>query len=212
MLFNSTYFLFIFLPLVLGFYFVSNWAFPRQPVGKIFLLAASFVFYGFWNYLYLPLLLGSMVGNFMVGRNIQAVPVNTAKKWMWLGVFLNLCLLSYFKYFDFFVQNANLILGTQISLLRLALPLAISFFTFQQISYLVDCYHGKLVRYSFLDYAVVVSFFPHLIAGPIIQYRELIPQFESNRNGRPIVENLSRGFYNFFNFYAKKVIFGDFLG
>ncbi|NPA64988.1 MAG: MBOAT family protein, partial [Epsilonproteobacteria bacterium] len=125
------------------------------------------------------------------------------------GIAFNLALLGYFKYADFFIQNINSLFGLEIPLLHLALPLAISFFTFQQIAYLVDSYRGETREYSFLNYALFVTFFPQLIAGPIVHHAEMMPQFASVRNKVKNYFNIALGLFIFSIGLFKKVVIAD---
>lgn len=160
MLFNSYEFLFIFLPLTFLIYFLLN-AKGLYFYSKIFIAFASLVFYSWWNIVYLPLLLLSIMFNFTIGIMVSNKTENYYLKKILLaiGIILNILLLGYFKYMDFFIENYNLITNTNLSLLKITLPLAISFFTFQQISYLVDSYKGFTKEYKFIDYTIFVTFF-----------------------------------------------------
>jgi D-alanyl-lipoteichoic acid acyltransferase DltB (MBOAT superfamily) len=122
------------------------------------------------------------------------------------GILVNISLLGYFKYTDFFLENFNLTFNTKIELLHLALPLAISFFTFQQISYLIDSYKQKMKEYNFLNYALFVTFFPQLIAGPIVHHKEMMPQFSKNRNKIKNYKNIAKGLFIFSIGLFKKVL------
>lgn len=174
MLFNSYPFLFVYLPLVLGGFFLvgRKWG-PKAAI--LFLALASLVFYSFWNINDLPILLGSILFNFFVGRKIKGA--GAGKKWLVFGVCANLTLLGFFKYGAFFVFNFNQLFHTQFHFPEVTLPLGISFFTFTQIAYLVDAGRGSAVKTALSHYALFVTIFPHLIAGPILQYRKIIPQF-----------------------------------
>ena len=175
MLFNSYFFIFIFLPIVLCFvfYFSSK---GKTKIAATSLIISSLFFYGWWNPPYLILLLGSIIFNFFIA---QVITKN--KIVLLLGLTFNIGLIAYFKYANFFIDNINILFDQSIYLEKIILPLAISFFTFQQISYLVDAYRGQAEKYSFLHYCLFVSFFPQLIAGPIVHHKEIIPQF-SNMN------------------------------
>lgn len=142
MLFNSYEFIFAFLPLTFFIYF---FLLNRRLItgAKGFLVFASLFFYSWWNIAYLPIILTSMLFNYIVGNSLNSnfKKVKTNKKYLLIfGIILNIAILAYFKYMDFFIENTNLITGSTYNLLHLALPLAISFFTFQQIAYLVDSY------------------------------------------------------------------------
>jgi len=131
------------------------------------------------------------------------------KSLLTFGIVANLTLLGYFKYTDFFIENINLALHTNLPLLHLALPLAISFFTFQQIAYLVDSYKGETTEYNFLNYALFVTFFPQLIAGPIVHHLEMMPQFSSRWNLIKKYKNIALGIFIFSIGLFKKVIIAD---
>ena len=184
MLFNSYVFIFAFLPVTFFVYFYLNN--KRLTVAaKAFLVASSLFFYSWWNVAYLPIILFSMLFNYAVGvslsRSSQHIRVSK-KVLLIVGIVANVSLLAYFKYADFLISNVNLVLKSHFDLLHLALPLAISFFTFQQIAYLVVSYHGETKEYDFLNYANFVTFFPQLIAGPIVHHHEMMPQFANIHN------------------------------
>ncbi len=126
-----------------------------------------------------------------------------------VGILGNLLLLGYFKYADFFISNFNVAVGSNISLLHITLPLAISFFTFQQIAYLVDSYKGKVRKHNFISYTAFVTFFPQLIAGPIVHHSEMMPQFENIKNKIINKNNIAKGFFIFSLGLFKKVIIAD---
>lgn len=213
MLFNSYEFIFAFLPITfIGYYWLNSVA--SQNTSRTFLVFASLFFYSWWNVLYLPILIGSIVFNYLVGGRLRAemnagLSQATRKLLLTLGIVLNLGLLGYFKYADFLIENTNDFAGTTIAPLNLALPLAISFFTFQQIAYLVDCYRGEVKSSGFISYAVFVSFFPQLIAGPIVHNREMIPQFSDSKNRRINYRNISLGLFIFSIGLFKKVAIAD---
>jgi len=212
MLFNSYEFIFLFLPVSFFIYFYLN---KKRLVeaGKGFLVFSSLFFYSWWNIIYLPLILASMLFNYIVGRQFSKDLLNKnryfKKTVLITGVIVNLALLGYFKYADFFISNVNYVLHTDIPLLHLALPLAISFFTFQQIAYLVDSYRGETKEYDFLNYAVFVAFFPQLIAGPIVHHKEMMPQFDNMRNKVINYHNIALGLFIFSIGLFKKVIIAD---
>ena len=186
MIFNSFEFIFLFLPIVLFIYFLLNkWAFT---LAKLWLLSSSLFFYGWWNPSYLPLIIVSLIVNFLIGAALGKKLSIYHKKWtLTAGIIFNVSLLGYFKYYDFFVENLNVLFDESIPLKNLLLPLAISFYTFQQIAYLVDSYRGETREYNFLDYSLFVTFFPQLIAGPIVHHKEVMGQFrnETNRTFQP---------------------------
>ena len=211
MLFNSYEFIFAFLPISFFLYFFLLE--KRLIVGaKAFLVFASLFFYSWWNIIYLPLILSSMLFNYVVGQslnnNFEKIKVHK-KILLTFGVVANLGLLGYFKYADFFIANINTITQSSLPLLHLALPLAISFFTFQQIAYLVDSYRQETKEYDFLNYALFVTFFPQLIAGPIVHHGEMMPQFASKWNLVKKYKNIALGIFIFTIGLFKKVIIAD---
>jgi len=211
MLFNSYIFIFLFLPLSFFIYFYLNRK-RLTEASKGFLVLSSLFFYSWWNTVYLPLILGSMLFNYIIGTTLsrKEQQKKVAKKQLLLfGVVANLTLLGYFKYADFFITNINLVVGSEFTLLHLALPLAISFFTFQQIAYLVDSYRGETKEYDFLNYAVFVSFFPQLIAGPIVHHSEMMPQFAQAKNKVMNYHNIAIGLFIFSIGLFKKVVIAD---
>jgi alginate O-acetyltransferase complex protein AlgI len=214
LLFSSIPFVFIFLPLGLVGYFLC--ARFLAPSGKLVWLALCSVgFYAFWRADYLPILVGSIAVNFAIASAIQIqVEHNENRRklayfLLLLGIFFNLGLLGYFKYFDFFIETTNAIFGSQITTFNLILPLAISFFTFQQIAYLVDSYRGAAVRGSFLNYFVFVTFFPQLIAGPIVHHKEMMPQFVRKTLGVLRWKHLLIGLVIFSLGLFKKIVIAD---
>ena len=205
MLFNSYIFIFAFLPATFALYFYLN-SRGNHTGAKAFLILASLFFYGWWNPIYLPLILSSIVFNYFVGQQLNKSP---NKPILTLGIIANLSLLGYFKYSDFFIQNINTLTQTQIPLLHLALPLAISFFTFQQVAYLVDSYKGLTHEYNALDYSLFVTFFPQLIAGPIVHHKEMMPQFAHKENQRINTHHIAQGIFIFVIGLFKKVVIAD---
>ena len=239
MLFNSYIFIFLFLPLCLvGFYILQN---RQATLAKVWLTCFSLWFYGYFNQSYLLIMVCSIIGNYFVhcliirARSLesertpdrkmsQSRESNTkqaelrysSKQIMIAGITLNLLVLFYFKYFDFFIDNVNSLFGSSLPLKNILLPLGISFFTFQQISFLVDTYRGELDAVSFIDYALFVSFFPQLIAGPIVVHEEMIPQFarigNDTRSKEEKIEIFTKGVYVFVLGLAKKVLIADTFG
>jgi len=211
MLFNSYIFVFAFLPVTLaGFYWLGRRRGRRPAIG--WLVAASLFYYGWWNPDYLLLIGASMVGNFAIGVWLQSPSREIAVRQravLTLGVGFNLALLGYYKYANFFVDSFNSVGGASFHLETIILPLGISFFTFQQIAYLVDVHRGPPPRYSFLDYCLFVSFFPQLIAGPIVHHAEMLPQFAQERSGRFDPANLAQGSAIFVIGFFKKVMIAD---
>lgn len=209
MLFNSFEFIFAFLPIVLIVYFILN-KIRLIVAAKIWLVASSLFFYSWWNKSYLPLLLISLLINFAIGSALGKENSKVRKKTILVvGILFNIGFLGYFKYSDFFLSNINSIFATNYALLKLALPLAISFFTFEQIIYLVDSYRGETKNYSLLDYSLFVTFFPKLIAGPIVYHNEIIPQFKSKETKDINWRNISMGIFIFSIGLFKKVAIAD---
>jgi D-alanyl-lipoteichoic acid acyltransferase DltB (MBOAT superfamily) len=213
MLFNSFPFIFIFLPLTLVVYFFLGKA-RLTLAARAWLVAASLFFYGWWNPVYLPLIMASILFNYAVGTALGRVgqpdPGGLRRRLLlWIGVCGNIGLLGYYKYTDFLIANINYLSGSQIQLLKLILPLGISFFTFTQIAYLVDVYRQEAKEYDLLNYILFVTFFPHLIAGPIIHHKEMMPQFASFRNKLLNYKHLAEGLFLFSVGLFKKVIVAD---
>jgi alginate O-acetyltransferase complex protein AlgI len=174
MLFNSPVFLLAFLPITLAaFWLIGRGRTDRAA--RVWLLLASLVFYGWWDPRYLILLVGSIALNFTVGTALRRRP---RRALLAAGIAADLGILAYFKYLDFLRGTVNAALGTSLPLLHIALPLGISFFTFEQIAYLVDTYRDGDTPHPPSDYALFVAFFPRLVAGPILRAREIFPQFE----------------------------------
>ena len=179
---------------------------------KGFLVLGSLFFYSWWNIIYLPLILGSMLFNYIIGTSLNGNSQknkNFKKRLLIFGLAINLLLLVYFKYMDFFIENVNFITSNNIPTLNLALPLAISFFTFQQIAYLVDSYRQETTEYNFLNYALFVTFFPQLITGPIVHHKEMMPQFSSKWNLAKNYKNIAVGLFIFSIGLFKKVVIAD---
>ncbi len=210
MLFNSQEFVLLFLPIVFGL-FLLLWRRGWSRAAINFLTLASLFFYGWWNASYLPLITGSIGANFTIAAFMsrQFRKGIRQRGVLVFGITFNLLLLGYFKYANFFVETVNTIAGTEFYLARITLPLAISFFTFQQISFLVDTWKKKGHRYSFERYAAYVTFFPHEIAGPIIRHHELIPQFALNPWREGLWERIGRGTTLFAIGLVKKVFVAD---
>jgi D-alanyl-lipoteichoic acid acyltransferase DltB (MBOAT superfamily) len=217
MLFNSPVYLFLFLPLVVLIYHALN---SKRLVlaAKFWLVLASLFFYGFWNPAYLVLIIGSMTVNFAIGRALHPdnrgyTTIGTIelprKLTLSVGILFNLGLLCYFKYADFLIANYNLLTGDAVRPLDLVLPLAISFFTFQQIAYLVDSYQADTQEYDFLNYCLFVTFFPQLIAGPIVHHREMMPQFRRPRNAVIDYRNVAMGIFILSLGLLKKIYVAD---
>ncbi len=212
MLFNAKEFIFIFLPITLMLFFWLGTTRGVRPA-IAWLVAASLFFYGFFKPVYLLLIGGSIIFNYLLGIAIADLKAKgrqkAAKAVMIFGVVANLGSIALFKYADFIIGNANTVTGASIDELGLLLPLAISFFTFQQIAYLADTYSHDVVERDFLNYALFVTFFPQLIAGPIVHHTEMLPQFSKPGIGRVNWENITVGLTIFSLGVFKKVIIAD---
>ena len=218
MLFNSYIFIFVFLPLAIGSYYGLH-KLKKPVLAKVSLILMSFWFYGYFNPSYLWIMCSSILVNYLLSQLLQ-------RKWLFaperisllkktllgIGLIFNLGLIFYFKYYDFFVDNLNKVFSADFQLRHVVLPLGISFFTFQQVSYMVDSYRGETKEYNFADYALFVTFFPQLIAGPIVTHDELIPQIKDENRQRPDYGNLSKGLMIFAAGMFKKVIIADTFG
>jgi alginate O-acetyltransferase complex protein AlgI len=209
MLFNSYQFIFLFLPITLWIFFkIGNRG--HHKIAISWLVGASLFFYAWWNPAYLALMLASILFNYAVGISVGGNNNKSQKKLVLiLGIVSNLALLGYYKYANFFVDNLNVFFENQVNINDIILPLAISFFTFQQITYIVDAYKGETREYNFLHYCLFVTFFPQLIAGPIVHHKEMLPQFARELiykfNNRSFIVGLTI----FFIGLAKKVVLAD---
>lgn len=211
MLFNSINFIFIFLPIVLIIYFGLN-KLKLVRIATGWLVLASLFFYSYWSLDYLALILTSIIFNYAIGQTLLSNKLKINKKALTaFGIVGNVLLLIYFKYFNFLIANINAVLHQHFNFMELMLPLAISFFTFQQIAYLVDTYKGKTKEIDFLTYALFVCFFPHLISGPIVRYEEEVPQIQNLRKRFINWKNLSKGLFLFSVGLFKKVVIADLL-
>lgn len=209
MLFSTYEFMLIFLPVTLGLYaLLMRRNKTRQALFSLTVL--SMFFYAWWNPWYLLLIVGSMVGNFYISQIIvRTLPKRISYYITVFGIGANLAVLGYFKYANFFVDNINILFSTNLYLDTILLPLAISFFTFQQISFLVDSYQGVVEDHDFLNYCLFVTFFPQLIAGPIVHHKEMMPQFAAMKPNMVNSRNLAIGLSIFLLGLAKKVLIAD---
>ncbi len=211
MLFNSYEFLFLFLPIALVVYFLVAKCSHEAAIN--WLVLASLFFYGWWNPIYLLLITLSIAVNFGFGELISRSCISGNKQvsrlWLTIGVVFNLGLLGYFKYANFAANNISAMTGINISIDLIILPLAISFFTFQQIAYLMDAYKGITQEYKFSHYALFVTFFPQLIAGPIVHHRDMLPQFMCSDAMHPKIKNITIGLSIFVLGLFKKTVLAD---
>ena len=205
MIFSSPEFLFAFLPLtLLGFILLSG----RMRLALGWLVLCSLFFYGWWEPVYLLLLGGSVAGNFLLAATMARRPA-LSKSLLVIGVSGNLAALAWFKYAGFLADNLSGLLGFAPGSFDIVLPLAISFFTFQQIAFLVDCHRGIAHEYNLLDYTLFVCFFPQLIAGPIVHHKDVIPQFSALRGQTYDSDNLRIGLTVLLIGLFKKVVIAD---
>lgn len=212
MLFNSYIFILLFLPLCLTGWFSLN-HFRKYHLAQLFLLIMSLWFYGYFNSSYLAIIVISIISNFFASRIISRTKSAVLRKAeVTLAVVWDLAVLFYYKYLDFFIENINLLAHTDFTLQHILLPLGISFFTFQQLSFVLDSYRGEVPRYTFVQYASYVAYFPQLIAGPIVTHDELIPQFMDISKRRFDWDNFSKGLYMFILGLSKKVLIADTFG
>src|SRR5438874_12175873 len=204
MLFSSYTFLFQFLPATVLAFAAARRHSPRA--GILVLVGASLFFYGAWQPVYLLLFAASVAVNFGLGLRMED-PLRRRSIGTF-GVALNLVVLCYFKYTNFIFDSLNMLTGAPLPFVNIILPLGISFFTFQQIAYLVDVMRGAKVERDIISYTLFVSFFPHLIAGPVVNHAEMIPQFKRGRTGRSAVL-AARGLAIFAAGLFKKVVIAD---
>jgi D-alanyl-lipoteichoic acid acyltransferase DltB (MBOAT superfamily) len=212
MLFNSYTYILVFFPLVALIYFSLSRA-RLTLAAKAALIIASLVFYGWWNPAYVPLLVCSILFNYAVGavlaRSTGHGRAASKKAVLMLGLAGNIACLGYFKYANFLLEILRGAFGLDLPALPVVLPLGISFFTFTQIAYLVDAYLGETTEYDFLNYLLFVTFFPHLLAGPILHHAEMMPQFDRLKNKIFQKSNLTLGLALFFIGLFKKTALAD---
>ena len=217
MLFNSYEFIFAFLPITFFIYFYLN-SKRLTIAAKGFLVFASLFFYSWWDIAYLPLILSSILFNYLIGTTLSKsngdnkIGLNktfSRKSILIFGIVCNVALLGYFKYTNFFLENFNGIFGSNIPLQHIILPLGISFFTFTQIAFLVDAYRNEVKEYDLMRYMLFVTYFPHLLAGPILHHKEMMPQFANLKNSVINYKNIAVGLFIFSIGLFKKVIIAD---
>ncbi len=207
MLFNSHLFILVFLPLCLAGWYILN-QFGLHRIARVFLLGMSLWFYGFFNVRYLILITASILINWVC--SLLMARSHNKKPAFLTGIMINIAILGYFKYFDFFVENINSVFHTGFALKHLLLPLGISFFTLQQISFIIDRYKESTPHYPLLTYSTYVTFFPQLVAGPIVLHSELIPQLLDKQKLRFNFQSFRDGIALFILGLAKKVLIADF--
>lgn len=213
MLFNSYGFIFIYLPIVLlGFFWLAR---VGENLSAAWLACASLFFYGYWNPNYVVLLLISIISNYAFGRWIARTDSKiknrglNKKQVLIFAITTNLALLAYYKYANFFLASINGVADVNWQIAQIVLPLGISFFTFTQIAFLVDTYQGKVKEFNFIHYTLFVTYFPHLIAGPVLHHKEMMPQFALASTYRFKYENMVVGCAIFFIGLFKKVVLAD---
>ncbi len=217
MLFNSYAFIFFYLPVVLiGFFRLAK---INHAYASGWLALSSLFFYAYWNPAYIGLLLGSIVCNYAFGtwiaksrtedRGLRIQRHEISKKLLIAAIAANLTLLGYYKYADFFIANIDSLTGLHLQMANIVLPLGISFFTFTQIAYLVDTYQGRVKEYNFIHYVLFVTYFPHLIAGPILHHKEMMPQFAKQTSYKIDWNNVANGLMLFTLGLCKKTLLAD---
>ncbi len=212
MLFNSFPFLFGFLPLALVLTYLAGRR-PTTTLAKLTVAVLSLGFYAYWNPIYLPLLLFSIAFNYLVGDRIQraqaADHTTLANVLLAFGLVVDIGMLGYFKYANFLVDNVDALTGANWTLSKIILPLAISFYTFQKIAYLIDSARGEAKPMSPLDFTLFAAFFPQLISGPIVHYKEVVPQLQGPLFGRLIWRNILVGLVIMAIGLFKKTVIAD---
>ena len=210
MVFSSYIFIFIFLPVVLvGYYLLAK---IKNPIfQRLWLIAASLFFYGYYNVWYVAIICASIIVNYLVAYFMQekADKQKLRKALFIIGIVFNVLLLGFFKYYDFLIENINALFGANFSLLNIVLTLGISFFTFQQLCFLTSVYGNEEKVGRFEDYCVFVLFFPQLVAGPIVLYGEMMPQFADESRRKFSSANFSQGLYIFCIGLFKKAVIAD---
>ena len=211
MLFNSYPFIWLFLPVALAGFFIA--ARFRHEAAAAWLALCSLFFYGYWDVYYVPLLLLSITVNYQVGKqiskHIENQALRRAKTWLIIGLVFDLGLLAHYKYTNFFLDNWVALTGSHINFPDIILPLGISFFTFTQIAYLADCHKGIVKERNPAHYLLFITYFPHLIAGPILHHKQMMPQFARAETYRISQENIAVGLTIFAIGMFKKVIIAD---
>ena len=205
MLFHSSQYLFYFLPIVFVLYYFR---FKNFQFSKIFILSiSSIIFYSAWNIYFLPLILFIIFFNYYFCRFLMS-----KNNILFYLISFNILILIIFKYLDFFINNINLLFNTQLELLDLPFPLALSFVTFQIIAFLVDVYDGNIKKIDFQKFFLFIIFFPQLIAGPIVRYNHIVPQYSLKNNQKINFNNISIGFFLILIGFLKKILIADNLG
>ena len=208
MLFQSLIYLLLFLPSVFTLYFLLRKLTDND--GKILLIFSGIFFYGWWNINFTPLIICSVLFNYYTSKVITNIENKSKKKLILLfGIFCNVIYLGIFKYTDFIIANINYFFQSDIEMLGLPFPLAMSFFTFQTIAYLVDCYDGEVKTNNLKDYFLFIIFFSQLIAGPIVKFNNMMPQFNSSENKSINSKNILLGLTIILIGLFKKIVLAD---
>ena len=211
MIFSSYQFVLMFFPITAIGYWVLN-HFRFYEMAKIWLVIASFYFYAQGSPSFFPYFMGSVLANYVIGITmcqLQEDKTLQRKALLAVGVLANVGFLGYYKYMNFFLENVNALFGTDFIMKNVVLPIGISFFTFQLIAFLVDCYRGKTRKYNITEYLLFITFFPQLIVGPIVHHAEITPQFEDPKNRVFNQRNVALGIFIFTIGCAKKMILAD---
>ena len=211
MIFSSYQFVLMFFPITAIGYWVLN-HFRFYEMSKIWLVIASFYFYAQGSPSFFPYFMGSVLANYVIGITmcqLQEDKTLQRKALLAVGVLANVGFLGYYKYMNFFLENVNALFGTDFIMKNVVLPIGISFFTFQLIAFLVDCYRGKTKKYNITEYLLFITFFPQLIVGPIVHHAEITPQFEDPKNRVFNQRNVALGIFIFTIGCAKKMILAD---
>lgn len=218
MIFSTYVFLFLFLPVTFGGYFILN-SLRLQLAAKWWLVAASLFFYAYGDVSFLPIFVVSIFFNYYIGvtlgrlHNNEVISKRSLHRirlfWLLFGVTVDILLLGYFKYYNFAIENVNLIFSSNFDLIKLALPLGISFFIFQKVAYLVDSYRGSTKEFTFVNYMLFVSFFPQLIVGPIVHHHDVIPQFTNVRRTKINYNNIAKALFLLALGFSKKLLIAD---
>ena len=208
MLFYNPIYLFIFFPLVIYFYYNFG---SKKINRKVYLIFFSLVFYSYWEIKFLPIIIFSVLLNFFLHILLIKSKINN-KLILWIGIILNLLILIAFKYLNFIIENINLVFEKDLKILEINFPLAISFFTFQSIVFLINCYDNQIKDVKIIDYCLFITFFPQLVAGPIVKYNEMVPQFNDDNLSKFKSTIFYLGITIFLIGFIKKTIFADTLG
>ncbi|MFH0783193.1 MAG: MBOAT family protein [Pseudomonadota bacterium] len=207
MVFNSFSFIALFLPItLLGFYFLAQ---KSQQFAAVWLIMASFFFYGSWDYRFIPILLTSIFINYFACKQIISATLTNRRLLLTTSITFNLLLLGFFKYVNFFILSINDVTSGDIPSLNIILPVGISFFTFTQISLLVDAHHDKIKELNLTHYLLFTSYFPYIVAGPILHHQEMLPQFADPKHYQVKADNFSVGISLFVFGLGKKLLIAD---